>query len=257
MITPHPPFLIPQRVKFRYRLDGYDRDWHDAGTRRQAFYTDLPPGKYSFRVIASNSRRRLERYPRQAGFLRHSRVLPDELVSRPLRGVLSGAAVGGLPVACPAIASSVRDDAGRARRRAHTHCARASRHSAAKLPRSAAPVSKLFPSCCRSARSRRKRSWTARSSRPPRRSPKAGMRCRDCAIRQFKRNDLALAISTLGEELATDSTGHRPAFRVAVEGQSRDLHPILRDEVYKIAAEALRNAFLHAQRKAGRGRNPL
>ncbi len=50
-----PTFLIPQRVKFRYRLDGYDHDWHDAGTRRQAFYTDLPPGKYSFRVIASNS----------------------------------------------------------------------------------------------------------------------------------------------------------------------------------------------------------
>ncbi len=62
-------------------------------------------------------------------------------------------------------------------------------------------------------------------------------------------NDLALAISTVGEELAADSTGHRPAFRVAVEGQSRDLHPILRDEVYKIAAEALRNAFLHANAK--------
>jgi len=50
-----PTFLIPQKVKFRYRLDDYDRDWHEAGTRRQAFYTDLPPGKYSFRVIASNS----------------------------------------------------------------------------------------------------------------------------------------------------------------------------------------------------------
>ena len=50
-----PTFLIPQRVKFRYRLEGYDRDWHEAGTRRQAFYTDLPPGKYTFRVVASNS----------------------------------------------------------------------------------------------------------------------------------------------------------------------------------------------------------
>jgi signal transduction histidine kinase/ligand-binding sensor domain-containing protein len=50
-----PTFSIPQKVKFRYRLDGYERDWHEAGTRRQAFYTDLPPGKYFFRVIASNS----------------------------------------------------------------------------------------------------------------------------------------------------------------------------------------------------------
>ena len=65
-----------------------------------------------------------------------------------------------------------------------------------------------------------------------------------------ERNDLALAISTLGEELENDSSHHRPAaFRVAVEGQPRDLHPILRDEIYKIAAEALRNAFHHAQAK--------
>jgi len=50
-----PSFLTPQRIKFRYRLDGYDQDWHDVGTRRQAFYTDLPPGSFSFRVIACNS----------------------------------------------------------------------------------------------------------------------------------------------------------------------------------------------------------
>jgi len=63
-------------------------------------------------------------------------------------------------------------------------------------------------------------------------------------------NDLAPAINILGEELATHSNESRPAFHVAVEGESRDLHPILRDEVYKISAEALRNAFRHAQ--AGR-----
>ena len=62
-----------------------------------------------------------------------------------------------------------------------------------------------------------------------------------------KGNNLAQAISTLGEELAIDSTNHPPSFRVAVEGESRDLHPILRDEIYKIASEALRNAFRHAQ----------
>src|SRR5208337_2429764 len=59
-------------------------------------------------------------------------------------------------------------------------------------------------------------------------------------------NDLALAISTLGQELASDPSNHRSAaFRVAVEGEARNLHPILRDEIYKIAAEALRNAFRH------------
>ena len=47
-------FVAPQRVRFRYRLDGRDDSWHDSGNRRQAFYTDLGPGKYRFRVQACN-----------------------------------------------------------------------------------------------------------------------------------------------------------------------------------------------------------
>jgi signal transduction histidine kinase len=46
---------VPEKVHFRYRLDGRDKDWQDPGTRRQAFYTDLPPGNYTFHVIASNN----------------------------------------------------------------------------------------------------------------------------------------------------------------------------------------------------------
>lgn len=60
-------------------------------------------------------------------------------------------------------------------------------------------------------------------------------------------NDLPVALSTLGRELTAEETGNPPVFEVDVEGQSRDLHPILRDEVYRIAGEALRNAFRHAQ----------
>jgi len=47
-------FALPQRVFFRYRLDGHDPAWQDAGTRRSALYNDLPPGRYQFRVIACN-----------------------------------------------------------------------------------------------------------------------------------------------------------------------------------------------------------
>ncbi len=47
-------FAHPERTTFRYRLEGLDEDWQDAGTRRQAYYTNLGPGQYLFRVIASN-----------------------------------------------------------------------------------------------------------------------------------------------------------------------------------------------------------
>jgi signal transduction histidine kinase len=46
---------IPSRVRFRYRLDGMDDDWIDAGTRRDAYYTNLGPGTYRFQVIAANN----------------------------------------------------------------------------------------------------------------------------------------------------------------------------------------------------------
>jgi PAS domain S-box-containing protein len=46
---------VPEKVHFRYRLEGVDKDWQDAGTRREAFYNGLGPGKYHFRVIACNN----------------------------------------------------------------------------------------------------------------------------------------------------------------------------------------------------------
>ena len=60
-------------------------------------------------------------------------------------------------------------------------------------------------------------------------------------------NDLGPALRTLGEELASRCDREHPRFRVTVEGVPQKLHPILRDEIYKIAAEALRNAFKHAE----------
>jgi hypothetical protein len=46
---------VPQKVRFRYKLEGRDEGWQDAGTRRQAFYTDLPPRAYRFHVMACNN----------------------------------------------------------------------------------------------------------------------------------------------------------------------------------------------------------
>jgi signal transduction histidine kinase/ligand-binding sensor domain-containing protein len=45
---------VPDKVSFRYKLEGHDRDWQDVGKRRQAFYSDLAPGTYRFRITARN-----------------------------------------------------------------------------------------------------------------------------------------------------------------------------------------------------------
>ena len=48
-------FVAPEKVRFKYKLEGFDSDWVDGGTRRVAYYTNLRPGRYKFRVIASNN----------------------------------------------------------------------------------------------------------------------------------------------------------------------------------------------------------
>ncbi len=48
-------FIKPEQVQFKYKLEGLDEDWTNAANRREAYYPYLPPGKYTFRVIAANS----------------------------------------------------------------------------------------------------------------------------------------------------------------------------------------------------------
>jgi hypothetical protein len=48
-------YVAPEAVRYRYRLEGYDRGWIEAGTGRTASYTNLPPGEYAFRATAANN----------------------------------------------------------------------------------------------------------------------------------------------------------------------------------------------------------
>lgn len=48
-------FVSPEKVTFEYILDGYDKSWTDAGSRREAFFTNLPPGHFQFRVRTRNA----------------------------------------------------------------------------------------------------------------------------------------------------------------------------------------------------------
>ncbi len=54
-------FVNSQAVRFKYKLEGFDKDWVDVGPRRAAYYTNLPPATYSFQGARRQQRRRLER----------------------------------------------------------------------------------------------------------------------------------------------------------------------------------------------------
>jgi signal transduction histidine kinase len=241
-----PTFLIPQQVNFRYRLDGYERDWHEAGTRRQAFYTDLPPGKYSFRVIASNSDGVWNESAAKMDFS----IAPAYYQTNWFRALC----------ACIFLALlwAVYQWRVRQLQRQFDMTLEARVGERTRIARD------LHDTLLQSAHGVLLRFQTVSQLLPDR--PIEAKEKLDSAIEQtadfiteardevqglrdstVQSNDLALAINTLGQELRTDSANHRPAFRVVVEGESRNLHPIIRDEIYKIAAEALRNAFRHSQ----------
>jgi signal transduction histidine kinase/ligand-binding sensor domain-containing protein len=58
-----PSFIAPEKLQFRYMLEGFDKDWNQAGNRRIAYYTNIPYGEYRFRVLAGNDRVWGERGP--------------------------------------------------------------------------------------------------------------------------------------------------------------------------------------------------
>jgi len=241
-----PTFSIPQKINFRCRLDGYDRDWHDAGTRRQAFYTDLPPGKYSFRVIACNSDGVWNESAAKLDFS----VAPAYYQTTWFRSLCAALVLGLLWAAYQLRIRKLQhqfDITLDARLGERMRIARDLHDTLLQsfhgLLLRFQTVFQLLPERPLEAKENLESAIEAAASAITEgRDAVQGLR--DSTVQG---NDLALAISTLGEELAADSTSHRPAFRVAVEGESRNLHPIIRDEIYKIAAEALRNAFRHSR----------
>jgi signal transduction histidine kinase/ligand-binding sensor domain-containing protein len=239
--------VAPEKVLFRYKLEGRDRDWQDAGNRRQAFYTDLPPRNYRFRVTASNN----NGVWNETGAVLDFSVAPAYYQATWFR-LSCVAAVLALLWALYQIQLQqlAREfNAGlEARVNERTRIAR-----------------DLHDTLLQSFHGLLLRFQAATNLLPER--PGEARKTLESAIDQAAQaitegrdavqglrsstevtNDLASAITTLGTELAgSESNPNAAEFHVEVEGTPRDLHPILRDEVYRIAGEALRNAFKHAK----------
>ena len=241
-----PTFLVPQRVKFRYRLEGYDRDWHDAGARRQAFYTNLRPGNYSFHVIASNS----DGVWNEQGATLDFAIAPAYYQTNWFRALCAAMF---LALLWAAYQFRVRQLAYQFNMRMEERVSERTRiardlHDTllqsfqALLPLFQAAIYKLPEGAADARKTLEVAVDRASGAITEGRDAVQGLR-----MSTVEKNDLAQAIRTVGEELASAETNQSsPNFKVVVEGTSRNLHPILRDEVYRLAAEALRNAFRHA-----------
>ena len=219
---------------------------------REAFYTDLAPGSTGSACQGSNNSGVWNEAGDDAGILDRAGVLPDPLV----RG-----AGGRRCVRCPVGWLSrprspgrapVRAAARRTSQRAHAHCPRAARHAAAGLPRSAAAIPDRVVPAAESPGRGERATWMRRLNRRRGRSPKGATRCRACASSTVERTNLAVwLIRTLGtSSRPTASAAADPHSVLPSRARRESSIRFVRDEIYKIAAEALRNAFRHAH--AGR-----
>jgi signal transduction histidine kinase len=234
-------FRIPEQVRFRYHLQGYDAGWNDAGTRRQAFYNDLTAGTYTFRVLARNN----DGVWSDAAAAVTFTILPAWYRTWAFRVFILGVSVALLLLVylyrLRFYAESLKrrfDE----RLRERTRLARDLHDTLLQTIQG----SKMVADDARehvddprlTGRSLDRLSdWLDRASAEGRAALEA------LRSSTLDSNDLGGSLRRVAEDC---NAGRQIKIGVVTKGSTHELHPIARDEIYRIAYEAIRNASAHS-----------
>jgi signal transduction histidine kinase/ligand-binding sensor domain-containing protein len=246
---------IPERVRFRYRLEGVDKDWVEAGGRRQAFYTNLKPGRYRFQVVAANN----DGVWNDRGAVLAFEIPPAFVQTNLFRALCVLALIGLL---WGLYALRLRQVSDRIHGRLQDRMAERERIAR-----------ELHDTLLQGIQGLMLRLQSVADQIPPdqpaRQALESAMdraddvivegRDRVKSLRADKTGDLHEILAEVAERL-----GLEPAVKVrmVVEGTPRPLHPLVCEEIERIASEALFNTQRHAQARnveidVGYGRGAL
>jgi signal transduction histidine kinase len=241
-------FMAPQKVRFRYRLEGRDTGWQDPGIRRQAFYTDLRPGRYTFRVIACNN----------------DGVWNEDGAKLDFSVASAWYQSDWFRIACAA--SFFLLLWALFRFRIHQLARQFNATMETRVDERTRIARDLHDTLLQSLHGLMFRFQAARNMLPQR--PEEAMGALDGAITRTEQaiaesrdaikdlrsessaqTDLGELLTEIGTELTAsrDANGDSPTFSVTVEGERRTISPMVQEEVCQIAREALRNAVRHAK----------
>jgi signal transduction histidine kinase/ligand-binding sensor domain-containing protein len=237
--------VAPEKNQFRYKLEGHDRDWQDVGNRRQAFYSDLAPGNYRFRVIATNNS---GVWNEQGAALDFS-IAPAYWQTIWFRAACVGAffavlwALYQLRLHQIAQEFNVRlaervAERGRIARELHDTLLQNFQGLLLRF-QTVLALCETRPADAKQVL-RSSIDQTAQAITEGREAIQ-GLRAMAEEI-----TDFPAELRALGGLAATETGSESAALDVQVQGEPRSLRPIVRDEMYRIAGEALRNAFRHA-----------
>jgi signal transduction histidine kinase/ligand-binding sensor domain-containing protein len=239
--------VAPEKNRFKYMLEGYNSDWQAAGNRRQAFYSNLPPSNYTFRVMASNN----SGVWNQVGDSVDFSIAPAYYQTVWFRLSLVAAFFGLLwTLYRYRLHQLAREFSAQLEGRVdeRTRIARELHDTLLQSFQAA-----LFEfQAARNLFSKGREEAIQTLDNAISTAQEAIVEGRD-AIHGLRETmapqaHLEQLLKTAGRELASSqvSDGNRPAFRMTVEGPPQALSPALQDEVYQIGREVLRNAFRHA-----------
>jgi signal transduction histidine kinase/ligand-binding sensor domain-containing protein len=231
----------PERVRFRYKLEGSDSDWQDAGARREAVYTNLGPGHYRLWVNASNSDGIWSISGDPLDFV----IAPAFYQTRWFYALCALLAFAVLASVYRLRIEQVREQT--------------SRLAAALLGERERIARELHDTLLQSMQGLIWK-FQAAAKRIPREEPARELmeqslqradkllgegrdRVKDLRAAGGGEYELSQALAAEGEQL---SAAQPAEFRLSIESVPRDLQPIVREEAFMIAREALGNAFRHA-----------
>ena len=239
-------FAAPEKVRFRYKLEGQNRNWHEVVNDRRVQYTNLAPGAYRFCVMASNN----SGVWNEAGDTLSFSIAPAYYQTRWFAAMVTLGIATLLWAAYQWRVASLARQFNRtldARVSERTRIARdlhdtllQSFQGALLRFQSAANVVATRPD---EARQRLDQALDqAEAAITEGRNAVHGLRASASTV-----NDLANGIVAIGLQLTREGPpGPAPSIDVAVDGNFRDLNPVVREEAFRIAGEALRNAIKHA-----------
>jgi signal transduction histidine kinase/ligand-binding sensor domain-containing protein len=240
-----PSLLIPERVRFRYFMEGLDKRWMDAGDRRMALYSRVPPGKYVFKVIASNDEGLWSESARTVSI-----DIPPSFIQSIWFQILCGLVI----LLLLSLVYVVRFRQVNAQIRARIYGRVAERERIARelhdtllqgvlsasmqldlaedqLPEDS-PLKGLVQSVLATLR------LVTEESR---------MALRGLRLEDVENNDLAMAFQRVKLEFPHKDT---VVFRVVAQGTPRAVRTEIRNEIYRIGREAIVNAYLHSEAAA-------
>ncbi|MGJ5816448.1 ligand-binding sensor domain-containing protein [Paludibaculum fermentans] len=232
---------LPQKVRFRYMLEGQDTAWQEPGTRRQAFYSRLGPGTYRFRVMASNP----EGVWNEAGDSLSFSIRPAYYQTHgfqlAIALLLLGSAWLGYRFRIRQIAAGLNARFAE-RLSERTRLARELHDTLLQTIQGSRMVADDALSdpedTARMRRALEKLSgWLAQATREGRAT------LNELRVSTTQTNDLADGLRQAAEEAQMPASMQ---VVLSVEGEVKQMHPILRDELYRIGCEAIRNAVKHS-----------